>query len=124
MLNIGSDALQCDLAETYRIYEMKELPLSKVALFAVGLRGNSRIKLKMQNLQYPIETILQANIVDRLSLLVWAKTENGQKGRNRPISIAQKLLGLGETKQVVAFTSANDFEKAKQAILEGGESRG
>lgn len=124
MLNIDSDALQCDLAETYHIYEMKELPLSKVALFAVGLRGNSRIKLKMQNLQYPIETILQANIVDRLSLLVWAKTENGRKGRNRPISIAQKLLGLGETKKVVAFTSANDFEKAKQAILEGGESRG
>lgn len=121
MINIDEDALQCDFAETYHIYEMRELPLSKAALFAIGLRGNSRIKMKMQNLQYPIETILQANIVDRLSLLVWAKTENGRKGRNRPISIAQKLLGLGETKKVVAFTSANDFEKAKQAILKGGK---
>lgn len=121
MMNIDEDALQCDLAETYHVYEMKELPLTKVALFAFGLKGDSRIKLKMQNLKYPLETILQANIVDRLSLLVWANTKDGQKGRNRPMSIAQKLLGIGETKKVIAFTTAADFEKAKQAILKGGD---
>ena len=38
MLNTDSDALECDLAETYHIYNYKELPLKKVALFSVGLR--------------------------------------------------------------------------------------
>lgn len=121
MMNVDEYALQCDLAETYHIYEMKELPLSKVALFAIGLRGDSRIKLKIQDLKYSLDTVLLANIVDRLSYLVWFKTKDGQKGRNRPMSVAQKLLGLGETKKVIAFTSASDFENAKHAILGGSD---
>ncbi len=120
MMNIDEDALQCDFAETYHIYEMRELPLSKAALFAIGLKGDSRIKMKMQNLKHPLETMLLAVAIDRLSLLVWSKTKDGEKGKNRPVSIAKKLYGIEETKKVIAFTTASDFEKAKQAILEGG----
>lgn len=120
MLNMDEDALQCDLAETYHIHEMKELPLSKVALFAVGLRGDSRIKLKMQNLNFSLETVLLANIVDRLSYLVWFKTKDGQKGKNKPDSITRKILGMTETKKVVSFVSAKAFEESKRKILKEG----
>jgi len=120
MMNLDEDALQCDLAETYHIYNIKELPAYKVALFSVGLKGNSRIKMKLQNLKYPLEVILLANIIDRLSYLVWFKTRDGQKGRNRPISIAQKLIDANETHNVISFASSKEFEQAKRMILKDG----
>ncbi|MCI9292990.1 MAG: DUF5361 domain-containing protein [Erysipelotrichaceae bacterium] len=124
MIELDEDALQCDLAETYHIYDMRELPLTKVALFSVGLKGDSRIKLKLQNMKYPFEMILLANIVDRLSYLVWFKTKDGQKGKNRPASIAKKLLGMDEPNYVISFSSANDFERRKREILKGGNLDG
>ena len=85
------DAVICDLAETYHIYNYKELPCSRVALFAVGLRENSRIKTKMSNLKYSLDTTMLAAILDRLSILVWFNTEDGRKGVNRPVMITDKL---------------------------------
>lgn len=44
MVAEDEDALICDLAETYQIYDYRSLPLQKVAVFCAGLRENSRIK--------------------------------------------------------------------------------
>lgn len=38
-----------------------------------------------------LEQTLLSLIVDRLSWLVWAKTKDGQKGRNRPESVYEIL---------------------------------
>ncbi len=120
MLNYDSDLLECDLAENYNIYNYRELPLSKVALFSVNLRENSRIKLKMNNTNYSLETVLLSSIVDRLSYLVWAKTEDGRKGKNKPISITSKLLNINvnaEDNEIIAFNTGEDFEIMKKKIL-------
>lgn len=118
MLNYDSDALECDLAETYHIYNYKELPLSKVALFSVGLRNDSRIKLKMSDCEYSLDTILLASAVDRLSYLVWSKTDDAQKGKNRPLFIVSKLLKSTEIDDdIVAFNSGEEFERARNKIL-------
>ena len=120
MLNYDSDLLECDLAENYNIYNYRELPLSKAALFSVNLRENSRIKLKMNNTNYSLETVLLSSIVDRLSYLVWAKTEDGRKGRNKPISITSKLLNINvnaEDNEIIAFNTGEDFEIMKKKIL-------
>lgn len=47
MINIDEDALMCDLAETYHIYNYRSLPCKMVATFSCGLRNSSRIKMKM-----------------------------------------------------------------------------
>lgn len=125
MLNYDSDLLECDLAENYNIYNYRELPLSKVALFSVNLRENSRIKLKMNNTNYSLETVLLSSIVDRLSYLVWAKTEDGRKGRNKPISITSKLLNINvnaEDNEIIAFNTGEDFEIMKKKILKKEEA--
>lgn len=55
--------------------------------------------------------MLLAAAVDRLSLLVWAKTENGRNNVNRPKSILDIILGEEEQKSDVrSFASAEDFE--------------
>ena len=118
MIKEDEDALQCDLAETYHIFDYRELPLRKAALFSAGLREGSRIRLKMAGQNYPLETMLLAMAVDRLTYLLWAKTKDGSKGRNRPSSIADALNGKNaKNGEIMAFSSSDDFEKARERIL-------
>ena len=51
MLNLDKDALLCDLAETYHIYDYKSLPCKMVATFSCGLRADSRIKMKIAGIE-------------------------------------------------------------------------
>ncbi|ADM90170.1 TPA: DUF5361 domain-containing protein [Streptococcus pneumoniae] len=127
MIALDEDALICDLAETYQIYDYKQLPLNQVAVFAYGLRDDSRIKQMMSDQIVPLETTLLASIVDRLSLSLWLKTKDGQKGVNRPASIAELLTKNnkeeGDERDYLVFESGEDFENYRKALLAktGGE---
>lgn len=127
MINLDEDALVCDLAETYQIYEYKQLPLKQVAVFAYGLRDDSRIKQIMSDQIVPLETTLLASIVDRLSLSLWLQTKDGQKGVNRPMSIAAMLTKNSkeesDERDYLVFESGEDFENYRKALLAktGGE---
>lgn len=125
MIAVDETALMCDLAETYHIYDYKSLPASLVAAFSVGLRADSRIKLKLHNMNCPMQDILLAGILDKLSLLVWMQTKDGYEGANRPESVVSKLLGEEEKGDDVAgFSTHEDFEKEWKRITEGGEAIG
>ena len=123
MISIDEDALICDLAESYHIYDYKSLPVSKIAIFSVGLRDDSRIKMKMNGIKYPLNTILLAAAADRLSLLLWSRTEDGVNGLNQPQSILDKLIGDGDAKEVNGFDSPEDFENEWKRLV-GGERNG
>lgn len=120
MITTDEDALICDLAETYHIFDYRSLPLSKVATFSVGLRDDSRIKMKMNGMDYTFERILLASITDRLAQLVWMQSQDGADGINRPNSIVAQLLGA-ESKEVVGFDTPEEFEKEWKHIQERGE---
>ena len=125
MIQTDEDALICDLAETYGIFDYRQLPSDQVAVFAFGLRDDSRIKLAMTNSKVPFETFLLAGVLDRLSALVWFKTTDGQKGINKPLMVAEELAGKTKAKESkeMIFDSGEDFEEYRQQILEkiGGE---
>lgn len=121
MIATDEEALVCDLAETYKIYDYKSLPATRIATYSVGLRENSRIKLKMSDSRYSLDSLFLAAIVDRLSLLVWLKTKDGAQGVNRPKSIMANLLGETEEKNILAFQSPGEFEKEWKKIIERGE---
>nr|DAP24885.1 MAG TPA: protein of unknown function (DUF5361) [Caudoviricetes sp.] len=118
MIDTDEDALICDLAETYHIYDYRQLPAYKVAVFSVGLRDNSRIKMQMSQQKAPFDTLLLAGVLDRLSILTWFKTKDGQKGNNRPISVVDKLIGEVQESKEMVFASGEDFEEMRQKILE------
>lgn len=126
MISVDEDALVCDLAETYQIYDYKQLPASMVAVFSRGLRETSRIKMKLSGQKIPLDTILLAGISDNLRLLLWTKTKDGQKNVNRPESILHKLSENNpREKEEIIFDSGEDFEKMRQQLLgntiHGGE---
>ena len=118
MLAADEDALICDLAETYGIFDYRALPVPLLATLAVGLRDNSRIKMRLCGSAVAQDTMLLAAAVDKLTFLAWAKTKDAQSGRNRPQSIWAALLGREKSKSaVVAFDTAAEFEAARAEIL-------
>lgn len=121
MISTDEDALVCDLAETYQIYDYKQLPLNQVAVLAYGLRDDSRIKQIMSNQIVPLETTLLASIVDRLSLSLWLQTKDGQKGVNRPKSIVDQLTKQDkeerDEREYLVFESGEDFENYRRLLL-------
>ena len=108
MLATDRTALECDMAETYGVFDFEGLPARKLAALAVGLRENSRIKMKMAGEKATQQDVMQAAIVDRLSLLLWAQTKDGQNGTNRPKSIVDLLLNAQQ--EPVGFDTPEEFE--------------
>lgn len=124
MIKTDEDSLICDLAETYNIYDYEQLPLKKVAVFSYGLKDDSRIKMKLNGQTTPLDTLILAGISDKVNSLVWFQTEDGQKGRNRPKSLADTLINYGKNDEkdddMVVFHSGEDFERLRQELIKGG----
>lgn len=112
----------CDLAETYQIYDYKQLPLTVVAVFSCGLRDDSRIMMKMNGQSVSLETLILAGLSDKLSILLWSKTKDGLKGVNRPTLIVDSLTAVkSQEKNEVVFNSGEDFERMRRKLIDGGE---
>lgn len=117
MLSADRDALVCDLAETYGILDYRALPASLLATLAVGLREDSRIKMRLSGMKVKRTEMMLAAAVDRLSMLLWSKTEDGRNGTNRPKSVLDAILGKGnDPKDIQAYDSAEAFETDWEAI--------
>lgn len=124
MMRKNRDALECDLAETYNIYDMRALPARRVALFAVGLRDNSRIKMLLADSKFTFSEILLINIYDALNLELWTKTKDATKGKNKPESLYKKLMGTSDQvkkeSKNMTFSSVEEYEKIRKKLLERG----
>lgn len=126
MVRLDESALICDFAETYHVLDWRALPLQTAAVLASGLRENSRIKMKIAESEITPEMALMAGAVDRLSLLVWAQTEDAQKGRNRPESILAMITRRDTDANRVSdsgvqvFRTAEEFEAARKRNLQRG----
>lgn len=110
----------CDLAQTYGILHYRETPVPLLAALVAGLGEDSRIGKKMQGAAAKIDTLLLAAAVDRLSLLVWAQTEDGHKGRNRPKSILETLTKpdvKAPEGDIMQFDSPEDFQRAREGAM-------
>ena len=120
MIRTDEDALTCDLAETYHIYEYRAFPIKLIATLAAGLRDDSRIKMRLAGTHVRPSFLLSAMAVDALNILVWQQTEDGHKGRNAPDRIARDLLGeeIKENKNIAAFDSPEEFERRRKEIIE------
>ena len=123
MIATDEDALICDLAETYSIYDYRRLPLRMVAVFSFGLKDDSRIKMKLNGMEVPFETMLLASAVDRLSTLVWQQTKDGMDGKNYPLSIVAMITNAQTNKEnsnVTSFATGEDFMKERERLLKKG----
>lgn len=112
MIKLDEDALICDLAETYQIYDYRSLPVKLVATLSAGLRDNSRIKLKAAGSSVAFDTIILAAIADNISML---RAGFSKDKPNKPFLFTEAIHG--ETKpKVKGFKTVADFEAALKQI--------
>lgn len=113
------DALVCDMAETYHIFDYRALPLFLAARLACGLREDSRSKMRLAGNRIELRDALLAAILDRVNFLAWAQTRDGQKNRNRPASILNRLMHEPDERETpVVYAGGEEFEKARKQILQ------
>lgn len=112
------DALACDMAETYHIFDLHSLPVRTIATLAAGLGAESRTMRGLTGVNMSRTEMLLAVIADGIRTLVWFKTKDGQKGRNRPKSLLEELRGASHSQDApVSFASVEEFEAARKRIL-------
>lgn len=116
MVALDEDAFVCDLAETYGVIDYRALPLQTVATLGLGLSWDSRIRQKKTGIIVPLQTFLLAQAVDGINMLCWLNSVDGEKNRNRPASIAEKLKVEEETNEG-QFADADDFESMRKRLL-------
>ena len=102
MIAVDENALICDFAETYNIYDYRSLPVKLAATYSAGLRENSRIKMKLRG--------------DALAMLGWI-------GDGEPPSMLKAMYGeLPEaptaTKEIKSFDTPEDYERARKEMIE------
>lgn len=116
MKQLDEDALVCDLAETYGIYDYKQLPLLKVAVFAYGLSDDSRIKRRFSQQKVDLDTLILASLYDQFNVLLYAFSSKG----DQPLSLTDTLMDrpTQSTRKEHVFQSREDFNRARQQLLE------
>lgn len=117
MINLSEDALICDLAETYHIYDYRSLPVKLVATLSAGLRDDSRIKMIMADIPVPPDTLILAMIADRIELF---RRSFSSKNKDTPVSLVELLCNRDTKKKnkgVVGFRTIEEFEAARARII-------
>lgn len=121
MAATDEEALICDFAETYYVMDYTALPCGLAATLAAGLRNDSRSKMQLASLRVTPEALLLAVCADRLSTLVWFQTKDGQKGRNRPKSIAAALSEGNTAPKLRSYSTGAEFDAAWARLIAAGE---
>ena len=110
MIRLDEDALICDLAETYHVFDYRSLPIKTAATLAAGLRDNSRIRLKAAGVPVGLDSILLAQIADRVEAFRYGFTDH--KGKE-PESLVKILLGEDKKDtDTRTFDSGDELKKA------------
>lgn len=82
----------------------------------VGLRADSRVMMLASGMTVSQETLLLAEIADRVGLFMYGFSDGAKKGSKPPALIVDKLLGGKKTEGIEKFKTAEEFERALAKI--------
>lgn len=118
-VSLDEDSLTCDFAETYHIYNWRSFPGRYIATLAVGLRQNSRIRMKASGVMADLDSSMLAMIRDDLETILYTLVKSRtRKHIAKPEYIAEKVI-RGDTKQVQEYQGYDDsldYEKAWERL--------
>ena len=116
MVRLNEDALICDLAETYHIFDYRSMPPQLVATLAAGLGDDSRIKRLAGEQPASSEVMLLGGILDALHAIMYRLSDGSTAP---PVSIIDLMFGNEHEpqKQCMSFDSYEDFEAYRQKLI-------
>ena len=115
LIRENSDALVCDFAETYQIYDYRSLPVPLVATLAAGLRDGSRIAIETTEAKASTTNTLLAIIADHLRAI---RMFYGDKDLPYVLSALYQLDNKDDSEKVKKYRTGSDFMRAWQEINE------
>lgn len=138
MIDSDEDALYCDMAQYYHIYDLQALPLPAIARLAAGLPYDSRSYRKIVGVGlFSEETMLLARLYDELQIFMrlFVEAHSGKRsGKYESLwEMYKDSIKVKEKKNdTKAFSSIEEFERARIAafanaidqIPSGGDSDG
>ena len=111
------DALVCDMAETYHVYDVRQLPVPLFATLAAGLRSNSRIRMKMAGYEY-IPPELGIFAIHDILMKVFSDK------KAKPDMLVDTWLGEGKKKaEGRSFTTTEELDDFRQRIFNRGTGK-
>jgi len=121
-MELDEDAVICDFAETYRIYDIYQYPCDYIATLAAGLRENSRIKIRQKGLRISPELFAISTVADNMRLLMWSRTKDGRRRVNVPESLVEFFsTEVKPRPKPRGFHSGEDFLRAWNTLMKGEE---
>ena len=122
MISRGEEELICDLAETYNIYDYRILPAQQLAIFANGLKSDSRIMVKLSPYTIPLRDVLLASLIDEIRAFRYSFSKDAKAGSNLPEMLVRAFQRNPEKQKskVMAFDSPADFEKRIEELRKKG----
>lgn len=117
MIAFDENALICDLAETYQVFDYRSLPARLVATLSSGLRESSRIKTRMRGEKVSYVESLLALIYDALNSAFWSG--DGET----PKSMYDRLNGfepIEPPKPCKGYDTVEEYERERERLLNQG----
>ena len=117
MIFTDEEALICDLAETYQIFDYRSLPVRTAATLSAGLREHSRIKTKLRGEKAIEPEDLLVQVIDMLAGILWLFGGYGEL--DAPPTIKDEIRGRkneeaqgSQKRGAKAFATGADFDAA------------
>lgn len=122
MYQLDKDALLCDLAEVYGIFDFRAVPLKTLSILACGLRSDSRIRMKIDGINELRNLEIMAHIADELALIRFFLTRS-KKSDPLPELFTDHLITERSEGSQVVFESGKAFHdewtKLTKAVAHG-----
>lgn len=125
MRGIDEDALICDFAQYYSVFDIDLLELGMAATLACGLPEDSRIMKAVNGNRPDGEKVHRLAVLDALRSIEFALWQTHSKKKlQRPESLLEKLLNTGreKEKELKGVNSAEEFEKVRTRIIQGTQA--
>lgn len=102
----------CDLAETYHVLDYRALPVKTLAALVFGLREDSRIRMKMEGLEYVPPLFMLSALADNTTVIRHGLFAD--KNAKRPALFGEAINKSEKPKaaKVDSFASGEDFLRA------------
>jgi hypothetical protein len=118
-LSTDTDAVICDLAETYGVYDYRALSVETLAALVCGLRADSRIKMRLagyKGQELPMRALL-AKCADLLALMLHCWTAKSDDPV--PDMFVDCMVGKEDSEDNSGFDTIEEYEAARQRFLKG-----
>lgn len=121
MVGRCEEELICDMAETYHVFNWRELPLKTAAILASGLPQDSRSRMKLSGQKLKTTESMLLALLDDLRTLTWAFLQAHSETKiPAPRSVLKQALEHDQQPKVLSFRTPEEFELRRRQIIEGG----